>query len=283
MLTAIVNGKGRRVRSPDSDVTVSWRDLFKQYEDLLTGAFFGRIRYLSEPMFTLVLEQLIGPTHTLTAGKLMDFEFWPNLTGLEGRSHVQPDVLINFENATVLVEVKPPFGQRQSVSQWQEQLNAFLAECRDLRRVAPPLVHYVALGRNTPSKDEIPFDHLHLGEAAELLDLAIHRLEWEDIVASVSAWLVDGRRGDLQASGADIAVLEDLEECFRLFGIKRRTLLPWSGLSDWMVGHALLLPDVSLGYPRIAAITPAEHDYRDDWAGLATYPNRNPWKSHDEH
>lgn len=49
MLVTIARGKAGRIRLPGSESNASWRDLFKQYEDLLTGAFFGRIRYLSAP------------------------------------------------------------------------------------------------------------------------------------------------------------------------------------------------------------------------------------------
>src|SRR5690606_17111416 len=159
---------------------------------------------------------LTGSTNAKLAGGLRDIEFWPDLIGLEGRSRVQPDVLINLDNAAILIEVKPPKGPGQSFTQWYEQLNAFAAECRNEQREAPPLVHYVALGRNAQPQAEDPDDPLDFGEAAELLDLTIHRLEWGQVVASVSAWRVRAGSGEWKGTRSDVVVLEERDACLDL-------------------------------------------------------------------
>lgn len=275
MLVTIARGKAGRIRLPGSESNASWRDLFKQYEDLLTGAFFGRIRYLSAPLFTQVIELLTGSTNAKLAGGLRDIEFWPDLIGLEGRSRVQPDVLINLDNAAILIEVKPPKGPGQSFTQWYEQLNAFAAECRNEQREAPPLVHYVALGRNAQPQAEDPDDPLDFGEAAELLDLTIHRLEWGQVVASVSAWLDKARCGELKVTSSDVAVLEDLVECLELFGVRRRTLLPWSHLSDWTTKQDLRLRKPALSYASLKSVVPERYPCPITWDALADYANKN--------
>lgn len=278
MLITIVHGKGRRVRLPEGSESASWREVFKQYEDLLTGAVFGRLRYLSKPMFTLVIERLIGPVHASTIGDLKSFEFWPNLVGLDGRSRVQPDVLINFENATVLIEVKPPNGGPQSVGQRSEQLGAFSAECWAGRREAS-VVHYVALGRNAPARDDVSGDQP--GDAATPFDLSIHRHEWDVIVAAISEWLTKGRLGELKASPTDISVLEDIEDSLGLFEIRPKVLLPWPGLSNWAARHPLQASAFRLWpsgtqIPMRGASAPLA-----DWKSLARYAAQNLGELHE--
>lgn len=276
MLLTIEHGKGGRIRLPDSDTSVSWRELFKQYEDLLTGAFFGRLRYLSRPVFAMVMERLVGPLHASKLGELTGFEFWPNLHGLEGRSRVQPDVLITFEQATILIEVKSPSGHPQSVAQWSEQLNAFLAEIQAGKRAAS-IVHFVALGRLDPVADVVSADQL--GDAGKRLDWLIHRHEWDGIVAAVPEWLTRVRQGQLDASPADVLVLEDIQVALDLFGIRRRVLLPWIPLSEWAAKHALQVADSKLWARLAQPLEQGTSDRLVDWSALASYAVRNPLRS----
>ena len=96
MLNAILHGKaGRAVLA--GGVEQSWREIFRQREDLLAAAFLGRLAYLSDVGKQRVLK-LLTPGFTESLGPMKSISFWPRLTGHAKRSFVEPDVLINYEN-----------------------------------------------------------------------------------------------------------------------------------------------------------------------------------------
>ncbi len=273
MLTTIIHGKAGRVRLPDSGIGVSWRDIFRKNEDLLTGTFFGRIRYLSEPALELFMGQLIGAKYASELGALEDIEFWPHLSGLEGRSWVEPDVLIEFEEATLLIEVKPPFGGEQSTVQWRAQIGALLAECKQKIRETAPVVHYVALGRNRSLKGEISMD---FGEASSFFDLVIHCREWEDVFDSIPQWIEDGQNTNSSIFRTDISVFSDLLESLDLFEMNTRQLKPWNPLAEWAGGFELSTDVLEFNFPVDKRTVSVQVDKRSDWARLVDYSLQHP-------
>ena len=92
MLQAILLGKAGRIETDNGDVQ-SWREVFKLREDLLTAVFFSRIRYLSEDGERKILSLLVGNNAASQLGAVNEYIFWPKLSGLEGRSFVEPDIL----------------------------------------------------------------------------------------------------------------------------------------------------------------------------------------------
>lgn len=230
MLTAIANGKAGRIRLPGSADGVSWRDVFKRREDLLTAVFFGRLRYLSDESITSVIGMLIGQYAAESLGQIQECEFWPHLTGLKERAWVEPDVLLHFENALVLVEVKPPFGGGQYIEQWKAEVHALVAECLAGERELPERVHFLALGRNSLNAGdyhELDFD------TRGCFELHIHTREWEPIVEAIPE-LIDS------ASRMDGAIFEDWVSAFELFGIHIESKHVWSDLVVWQKQPLLL-------------------------------------------
>ena len=127
MLQAICHSKAGRVATADTSCpdaeSISWRKLFRTREDLLTAMFFGRLAYLSDKTLNHVMALLLNAEAADELGCWQGIDYWPSLRRKSGQ-RVEPDVLMRFENALVLVEVKPPAGNDQSCAQWRRQLQA---------------------------------------------------------------------------------------------------------------------------------------------------------------
>ncbi|WP_299020926.1 hypothetical protein [uncultured Photobacterium sp.] len=125
MLHAILNGKSGRIET-NSDESVSWRTLFKAREDLLTAAVFGRFSYLSPSIQANLMCQMFNDA-SLDLGEFEDIDFWPSyqLEDSDNKRRVEPDLVLRFTSATVIVEIKPPAGGAQYYDQWYREVAAF--------------------------------------------------------------------------------------------------------------------------------------------------------------
>jgi len=266
MLTAITRGKAGRVRLPESDQDVSWRDVFRAREDLLTAVFFSRLRYLSHAALQRVIATLIGGVFAESLGEWGGIDFWPRLEGVNDRSWVEPDVLLRFERALVMVEVKPPFGGDQSAKQWRAQLDALRAELCSAAGIDELVVHYVALGRTS----RVPLDALHDFDADEAFDLRVHRVEWDALSDALPGWIADAGR-------TDAAVFSDWAEAFALFGVRAAPRPRWEPLLVWVAAN----PVTPVSSPRQLVPTPLSARPRpvfrgQDWKPLVDFAQSYP-------
>lgn len=224
MLKAILHGKSARVKHDHTDKDVSWRELFKTREDLLTSAFFGRIPYLSDDSLNYLMAALLGSS--TDDGKLLGdyirMEFWPRLASPHvDRRYVEPDLLMYFEKAIVLIEVKPP-TQSQSVIQWHHEIQAVVND-QDINSL-----YFLALGGRQPCIDS---------ECAEWIDdfkdqnLSIRTCSWKKVSHSLDILL------NRTKCKTDKHVLKDQLSALGLFDIKKpaqplHTLLALSDIYD---------------------------------------------------
>ena len=214
MLTAILYGKAGRVNIDEQ--VLSWRELFRSREDLLTSVFFGRLHYLSEYAQASVLALLLGKSLSDSLGALQNIEFWPRLQGLKNRLYVEPDVLLHFEEYLVLVEVKLPLGHVQSQDQWHAQVQALELENCDRKSII-----FLALGNNVPAWRSEAVD---LEAEFSQIGLRVVTQEWQI--------LKDGLNEMSDALDArDNRIITDWMKAFSLYGLSDRprpfaTLLP---------------------------------------------------------
>lgn len=232
MLATIIRGKAGRVRLPvaqagaDPGAGIGWRDIFKRNEDLLTGVIFGRLQYLSLDGFNRVLGWLIGAENVAGLGDLRSVEFWPSLRGLEGRSRVEPDLVLSFKQGVVMLEVKPPYGGTQSVAQWLNEIGALAAELNEGVRSPVSTLHFVALGRNGGDGSQVEACR-RLSVPKRPFELHLHIREWTPLMDETAKWVEE-------CKGTDCAVFEDWISAFELFGLRvARRGLTWSDLCRW--------------------------------------------------
>ncbi|PKX83631.1 hypothetical protein A0G02_08835 [Pectobacterium peruviense] len=150
MLQAIMQGKAGRVEI-EGKAAESWRDVFKKREDLLTAAFWTRIGYLSEESRSLFIREFLGLSES-ELGEYRKVNFWPryslNMAGVDQKS-VEPDVIMEFEKADILIEVKPPSGGGQYHDQWQREIIAYHQDERKKEQL-----FFIALGNIPKSLGE---------------------------------------------------------------------------------------------------------------------------------
>ncbi len=202
MLTAILHGKAAQVEMDGLPIT--WRELFRKREDLLTSVFFGRLPYLSDEACHAIWSLLVGSTLAAAFGPLREVQFWPKLDGPTGRKYVEPDVVIEFDAHLLLVEVKPPFGGEQSIQQWRQEVEALRKSNDDGKAIV-----LLALGRNMPEWRSIKKT---LENEFERLGLQVFCCEWEQLLEGVNQPIH-------QMDGRDARIFSDWLDAFQLFGM----------------------------------------------------------------
>ncbi|WP_413796566.1 hypothetical protein [Kosakonia cowanii] len=207
MLHAILNSKARRV-DVSAKAAQSWRSVFQNYEDLLTAAFWGRISYLSQEAIQALLSSLLA-TDTGPWGKFESLTFWPKYPFPdeldsavapwinEKDKYAEPDVVLTFEHATLMVEVKPPEGGQQYQQQWCKEIYAWKNS-----EEAQQALHFLAIGN-------------------------FYGLEWREVRAKMehpaSGWSTE----------QDQRIVADCLRALELYGI-RAPLLPWQPLLSFL-------------------------------------------------
>ncbi|MCY1700813.1 hypothetical protein OVA10_22550 [Lelliottia sp. SL45] len=234
MLHAILNGKARRV-SLLNDESHSWRSVFKRYEDLLTAAFWGRMSYLSHEAQHKILSSLLA-LDSRVWGTLDTIQFWPRyalpdefdeslyaqITGEE--NFAEPDVVLTFKFAIIIIEVKPPAGGMQYQKQWFREIYAWKNTDENANGKK---LHFLALG-NLPENYEILSKQLenHFG------DVKCHCIEWDQVrmVLQHPEWEWPTK--------ADKRISEDCLQALALYGI-REPLGPWKPFLNFLSSQNL--------------------------------------------
>jgi len=218
MLNAILEGKAGRV-TLNEDKPQSWRAVFKSYEDLLTAAIFSRINYLSPAAMEIFFSSLLGVKQE-SWGDFESIKFWPKYifpSPIDERmkpffsrdeQFVEPDLVLTFEHAALLIEVKPPAGGIQYQLQWRKELYTYIKDDN-----AKENIHFLALG-NLPPAIESKFYELK----EQFPQVTFYGREWHDVrkIFQYSEW----------KSPQDKRIVIDCLKALALYGI-REPLLAW--------------------------------------------------------
>jgi len=113
-----------------------WRFFYRQTEDFLTAAVFGRLTYLPSHTLWSILRHAaitVASFHPLPqdVGWLVTREFWPRWeldTPTQKTTRKEPDVFLEFERLHLLVEAERGDFLTQDAEQWAAELAAFLQQ-----------------------------------------------------------------------------------------------------------------------------------------------------------
>jgi hypothetical protein len=140
MLNAILRNKRRGLEFLSSDEPSESLLTFSGAEDLLTAGVFERLLYLSDTTLTAILERVVSasgiPQQRGMFGTLSEYKFWPSWS-LKDDSRVEPDCLLRFTKADVIIEAKRwDFCQQQYPEQWAKEFDAYFEQhSQDKKRV----------------------------------------------------------------------------------------------------------------------------------------------------
>jgi len=196
VLQAILSSKAGRIGLEGE--SLRWHDVFQRSEDLLTATFFGRVPYLSSKALSALLAFMVGRSVELS--NFDELELWPYLEN-PSKNKVEPDVVLHFERELFVIEVKPPFGGRQSRKQWLDQIDAVQ---REQAYAEYKKVYFIALGNVVPTV----LEQSALPERFE----SMAACEWE----SLRHWL---RQSSHFSTRQDKAILRDWQNAFELYGM----------------------------------------------------------------
>lgn len=210
MLKAILHGKAGRIENNLS--SQSWRELFRQREDLLTSAFFCRLQYLDEERQRRLLCELIG--QELARSKFQTVEYWPRYE-YDDRA-VEPDLILGFKDFNVIVEVKSPHAMH-SVEQWKREAEA-VARSVELEEDW----YLLPLGGSMSTTEILETKQLAITNGDTTV-CVLPLVTWHQILKKV-----DCMRG---ADASQNPILDDLVEIFRLYGLVTFSLT-WDDLAE---------------------------------------------------
>lgn len=239
MLKAILHGKAGRIEH-DGQTSVRWASLFKAREDLLTSTVFERFAYLSESLQFQLLEfcfkDRVIPFADLF-GAFITIDYWPRYT-FEEKGHtrqVEPDLIIRFEKANLIVEVKPPAGGDQYFTQWRREVGSFLQSEEGESR---PL-YFLAIGR-VDDMSALKWESKLVNEFDNLI--CVGAIKWQPIADCLVEKLLDSR-----LSKTDKRVLNDMLKALALYGLNVSNF-KWDKLRK----HSF--PVLSLSHPLLSAV-----------------------------
>lgn len=227
MLKAVVHGKAGRIEEKGKS-SVSWRTLFKTYEDLMSAAVFSRFSYLSAGAQGYLLQSWLGDSDPFSS--FIDIVFWPTYQlkndKPENNVNVEPDLVLRFKDCNLIIEVKRPFGGAQDIEQWRGEIKSFLQSGEGTDK---PL-YFLAIGGVSPIWTE--WADTLMSEFTEQSSKALEH-EFEGTLKKVSAlnWqpVADSflalekhtlANGHALATEQDVRITNDIIEVFELYDLK---------------------------------------------------------------
>jgi hypothetical protein len=217
MLKAVVHGKAGRIEEKGKP-SVSWRTLFKTYEDLMSAAVFSRFSYLSAGAQSYLLQSWLGDSEHFSTFE--EIAFWPTyqLDDYGQETDVEPDLVLSFKDCNLIIEVKRPLGGAQDIEQWRGEIKSFLQSGEDTDK---PL-YFLAIGGVSPEWTEWA-DILmseFAGNSFKALEhegtlKQVSALNWQPVVDSIIKLEKHYLEND-----QDARIINDIIEVFELYDLK---------------------------------------------------------------
>jgi len=199
MLSAILNGKGRRL--PETIAAgSSLRAAFSKSEDMLTASVFERLAYLDAPVLWKLLVATFAPRILPDEQRveLVSVEFWPMWSEASneiGKS-VEPDVVLRLDvgdparRIALIVECK--LDSFQYPDQWAQEWKACQAEMASSDEVQG--TYFLALGGFRERPEQLVSRFTEFIRQKHALEIKAAAASWSDLLKAVSRMQPDCQR-----------------------------------------------------------------------------------------
>ncbi|MBY3476170.1 hypothetical protein HFN78_35680 [Rhizobium laguerreae] len=222
MLIAVTSNKSGRL--PDNlKPGSSWREAFRQSEDLLTAAAFGRLTYLEGGVLWSVLRSACGNAlPDFRFAELVAADFWPWWSAAGGEGRVQPDVVLGFSvgdpaiRIDIIVEAKLRPHSAQSARQWRGQWESYHEANGELPMA--DAVYLMAIGGLGVDADRTA-EKLIKQNGDDGVEIKAVAASWDQMLNAVHA------RIGVSKIVPEKRILSDIIEAIALAGYRRLTLL----------------------------------------------------------
>lgn len=222
MLVALANGKAGTLKLAEGE-SPRWRDVFKASEDLLTASVFGRLIYLDGAVLWSILRGAVPSLPAYRFAKLRKADFWPRWEALdEGRSYVEPDILLEFElgdpsvRVDIIVEAKFGTEFAHSKDQWLNEVQTY-KKLKEESGIETPEFYFLALG-GIAKRRGARLEQLVSEISDENHSIRVVSAAWEDLLHSVVS-------AENEATGPELLILRDVIRAFSLGGYYQKLML----------------------------------------------------------
>ena len=127
-------------------------------EDSCTSSVFGLLQYLPDELFLSILKESCGNLSSFPDdfGRIQDVLFWKKFYSAHlsrvQRKYVEPDVIIETEYYSIIIEAKKYDGIRQQdFGQWEREI--LVVEDRHKKEKSSKSIIFIAIGGTNYSRD----------------------------------------------------------------------------------------------------------------------------------
>lgn len=190
----------------------------KMIEDSLTSAVFDYLILLPDTLFWNILRKSNVQNINLpvSIGKVEFVDFWPKwdtkkIDDVSNSNFIEPDLVIEFEKAHLIIEAKRYDNNQQCLNQWKDQITAFNFHYNKDDESIRPLIYFALGGIWDESPSVI---------AIEGYNQKIFKLKWQQILDTITNYLKDAEelQSVLENKTTVVKILNKVLEALAIHG-----------------------------------------------------------------
>lgn len=188
-------------------------------EDSLTASVLEYLLLLPDTMVWDLIRKANPHNYDLKpyVGKLIRYQFWPkwdttDIPNVENKKFIEPDVIIEFEYANVVIEAKRYDKNQQNQLQWKNQIIVYNKHYVDDSQSKKELI-YIALG----GVRDLETTQIEISTG---ITVKIQKLQWKQIMLTIYKYIeaIECSKHIIQESVSYLRILITIISALELHG-----------------------------------------------------------------